>query len=136
LYPDTINQRKLRTTIGVELGAYVAGISFLQYIWYKDHERVAFHYYNDSKGYLQMDKMGHAYGAYWQSNSAYVGLRRAGVSKKKALIYGAPMGLVFQTPIEIFDGLYEGWGFPWSDMQPMLLGLYCLLVRKLCSMIK
>lgn len=121
-YPDTINQRKLRTTIGVELGVYVAGISFLQYIWYKDHERVAFHYYDDSKGYLQMDKMGHAYGAYWQSHSAYVGLRRAGVSKKKALIYGAPMGLVFQTPIEIFDGLYEGWGFSWSDMAANTFG--------------
>ena len=26
------------------------------------------------------------------------------------------MGLVFQTPIEIFDGLYEGWGFSWPDM--------------------
>ena len=63
-----------------------------------------------------MDKFGHAYGAYRESHSAYYALRRAGVSKKKALIYGGPIGLIFQTPIEVFDGLYEGWGFSTTDM--------------------
>lgn len=115
-YPDTINKKKLYTTIGIEVGAYVAGLSFLNYIWYKDHERVPFHYYDDSKGYLQMDKFGHGYGAYWESYAAYHALRGAGVDKKKALIYGGPIGLIFQTPIEIFDGMYEGWGFSWYDM--------------------
>lgn len=116
LYPDTINKKRLYTTIGIGAGVYVSGISFLNYIWYKDSERVPFHFYDDSKGYLQMDKFGHAYAAYWESYTAYYALRRAGVSKKKALIYGGPVGLIFQTPIEIFDGMYEGWGFSWPDM--------------------
>lgn len=34
----------------------------------------------------------------------------------KELIYGGPIGLIFQTPIEIFDGLYEKWGYSWPDM--------------------
>mgnify|MGYP001291101989 CR=1 FL=1 len=72
--------------------------------------------YEDSKGYLQLDKGGHAFTAYRESAAAYRALRSSGVSKKKALLFGGPMGLVFQTPIEIFDGLYEGWGFSWSDM--------------------
>lgn len=121
-FPDSLNKKRLHTTVAIEVTTYVAGLSFLQYIWYKDHDRVPFHYYNDSEGYLQMDKAGHAYAAYWQSQSAYAGLRKAGVSKKKALIYGAPMGLVFQTPIEVFDGLYEGWGFSWSDMAANAFG--------------
>ncbi len=121
-YPDTLNKKRLFTTIGVETGSYLVGLSFLSFIWYKDQERVPFHFYDDSKGYLQMDKAGHAYGAYRESFSAYYALRWAGVNKKKALLYGGPIGLIFQTPIEIFDGLYEGWGFSWSDMAANTLG--------------
>jgi len=129
-YPDTINKKRLTTTIGVEVGSYLAGLSFLNYIWYKDHERVPFHFYDDSKGYLQMDKFGHAYGAYRESYSAYYSLRRAGVSKKKALIYGGPIGLIFQTPIEIFDGLYKGWGFSWSDMIANTFGSSLFIIQE------
>jgi len=121
-YPDSINKKRLMTTIGIEAGSYAAGLSFLSFIWYKDKERVPFHFYDDSKGYLQMDKAGHAYTAYRESYSAYYALRLAGVSKKKALIFGGPIGLVFQTPIEIFDGLHEGWGFSWSDMAANTFG--------------
>ncbi|QCK15687.1 DUF2279 domain-containing protein [Mangrovivirga cuniculi] len=129
-YPDTINKKRLNTTIGIEVGSYLAGISFLQYVWYKDHKRVPFHFYDDSKGYLQMDKFGHAYGAYRYSYSAYYGLRMAGVSKKKALIYGGPVGLIFQTPIEVFDGMYEGWGFSWYDMIANTLGSALFVVQE------
>jgi len=99
-----------------ESASYLAGMAFLSFIWYKDHERVPFHYYNDTKGYLQMDKAGHAYASYRESFSAYYALRWAGLDKKRALLYGGPMGIILQTPIEIFDGMYEGWGFSWPDM--------------------
>jgi hypothetical protein len=116
VYPDTLNKKRLYTAIGTKAATYAAGLSFLSFIWYQDQERVPFHFYDDSKGYLQMDKAGHAYAAYWQSYSAYHALRWAGVSKKKALLFGGPMGIIFQTPIEVFDGLYEGWGFSNYDM--------------------
>lgn len=115
-YPDTLNRKRLITIISTETISYVGGLYFLGGIWYKDKERVPFHWYNDSKGYLQMDKAGHAYSAYRESYSAYYALRWAGLNKKNSLIYGGPIGLLFQTPIEIFDGLYKGWGFSWSDM--------------------
>ena len=121
-YPDTLNKKRLHRVVGVELATYTVGLSFLSFVWYKDHESVPFHLYNDSKGYLQMDKAGHAYGAYWESYTAYYALRWAGMEHKKALIYGGPVGLIFQTPIEIFDGLYEGWGFSWSDMAANAFG--------------
>ncbi len=115
-YPDSIDKSELRKVILTESVSYAAGLSFLHFIWYKDTDRVPFHYYDDSKGYLQLDKGGHAFTAYRESAAAYRALRSAGVSKKKALLFGGPIGLVFQTPIEIFDGLYEGWGFSWSDL--------------------
>jgi len=121
-YPDTLNKNRLLTVITSEAGTYAAGLSFLSYVWYKDHERVLFHFYDDSKGYLQIDKAGHAYSAYRESYATYYALRWAGMDKRKALIYGGSAGLIFQTPIEIFDALYEGWGFSWSDMAANTLG--------------
>jgi hypothetical protein len=121
-FPDTLDKKRLYTVIASETGTYLAGLAFLSYIWYKDKQRVPFHFYNDSKGYLQVDKAGHIYGAYRESYAAYYALRWAGMDKKKALIYGGPIGLIFQTPIEIFDGLYEGWGFSWPDMAANALG--------------
>jgi len=121
-YPDTIQKTRLYTTIGAITTAYVSGLSYLKFVWYKDHKRVPFHWYNDAGGYLQMDKGGHAYSAYFESAVGYRSLRKAGVSKNKALWYGGSLGLVFQTPIEIFDGMYEGWGFSWSDMAANTFG--------------
>lgn len=114
--PDSLNRKKLYTAIATEAVFYTAGISYLQFVWYKDKERVPFHYYNDAAGYLQIDKFGHAFGAYVESYIGYHWLRAAGVKQKHALLYGGTLGLVLQTPIEIFDGLYEGWGFSWTDM--------------------
>ncbi len=115
-YPDSLDKQKLAWVIGTETAFYVGGMSYLQFIWYKDHNRVPFHWYNDNAGYLQIDKMGHAYGAYMESYAGYHLLRRSGVPRNKALIYGGALGLLLQTPIEIFDGIYEGWGFSWGDM--------------------
>ncbi|MEA1875749.1 MAG: DUF2279 domain-containing protein [Bacteroidota bacterium] len=129
-YPDTLNKKRLVTALACETGLYVAGLSFLGYIWYKDHERVPFHLYNDSKGYLQMDKAGHGYGAYRESYAAYYAMRWAGMDKWKALIYGGTAGMIFQTPIEIFDGLYEGWGFSWSDMAANTLGSLLFITQE------
>ena len=121
-----INKKVLASAIISESSIYLGGMSYLQFIWYKDHDRVPFHFYNDNKGYLQMDKMGHSFAAYGESYVGYHWLRRAGVNKTKALIYGGSLGLVLQTPIEIFDGLYEGWGFSWGDMIANTAG--CLLM--------
>ncbi|MFO7616077.1 MAG: DUF2279 domain-containing protein [Bacteroidales bacterium] len=116
--PDSlgVNRRMLTTALLTESAVYLGGMSYLQFIWYKDHERVPFHFYNDNKGYLQIDKAGHAFGAYIESYISYHWLRAAGVSKGRSLLFGGTLGLLMQTPIEIFDGLYEGWGFSWGDM--------------------
>lgn len=127
---DSINRKRLYTVIGSESAFYLAGNAYLQYVWYKDHARVPFHFYNDNKGYLQMDKFGHAYSAYHYSRKGYEALRWAGVSKKKSLIYGGPLGLFLQTPIEIFDGLYEGYGFSKGDMVANTFGSALFTVQQ------
>ena len=122
-YPDTLNKKRLYTVLATETGIYLAGLSYLSFIWYKDQKRVPFHFYDDSKGYLQIDKAGHAYITYYESLMAYSALRWAGINKKNALIYASTIGTIYQTPIEIFDGLYERWGFSWPDIAANTFGI-------------
>lgn len=130
-FPDSLNWKKINRLIVTESAFYVGGISFLNYIWYNDKQRVPFNFYNDNKGWLQLDKLGHAITAYKESYVGYYGLRNAGVKKKKALLYGGPLGLILQTPIEIFDGMYEGWGFSWGDMIANASGSALLIGQEL-----
>lgn len=115
-YPDSLNQGRLR---GVAIGGAAAyGITMvgLYQLWYKDFERSSFHFFDDSRDWLQMDKVGHAYSAYLLSDLTYSSLRWTGLDKKKAVIYGALSGWLAVTSIEFFDGHYDGWGFSWADV--------------------
>ncbi len=121
---DTVKLNKVRlakVVTGVSV-AYFGSMSYLQYVWYKDHLRVPFHFYNDSKGYNQIDKFGHAYGAYLESYIGFHSLLWAGVPRRKAALYGGSIGFLLQFPIEIWDGMYEGWGFSWSDVAANTIG--------------
>jgi hypothetical protein len=108
--------KKVAPVIATESALYIGSIAYLWGVWYKDMDRVPFEFYNDNKGYLQIDKCGHAFGSYLEGYITYNWLRSVGVSKKKALIFGAPVGLVLQVQIEVLDGMYEGWGFSKGDM--------------------
>lgn len=131
LKSNPVDKKKLARAIVTETVLYSGLISGLGFVWYKDAERVPFHLYKDGKGYLQMDKMGHAYGAYVESYLCYKWLRSAGVSKNKSLLFGGTMGIVMQTPIEVFDGLYENWGFSWSDMVANTAGSVLLMGQEI-----
>lgn len=111
-----INKKRLAIVVGAESTFYVGGMLYLSEIWYRDYERVPFHWYNDNSGYLQMDKCAHSFIAYHESRVGYQALRWAGVSKNKALLWGGSLGFILQLPVEIFDGIYEGYGFSMGDV--------------------
>lgn len=108
--------------IAIETAYYGTAMFVLNQTWYKDREKVPFHFYNDNKAYLQVDKFGHFFGSYFESYIGYHSLRRTSVSREMALIFGGTLGFVLQTPIEIMDGIHEGWGFSWGDMAANALG--------------
>lgn len=108
--------KKIAPILATETALYGGSIAYLWGVWYKDMERVPFQFYNDNKGYLQIDKFGHAFGSYLEGYITYHWLRSVGVKKKPALIFGAPVGIILQTQIEVLDGMYEGWGFSTGDM--------------------
>ncbi len=127
----TVNKKILTRAILAESAFYIGGMSYLQFIWYHDVPRVPFEFYNDNKGYNQIDKFGHAFGSYLESYIGYQWLRRAGVPKNKALLFGGTLGFFLQAPIEIWDGLYEGWGFSWGDIIANTTGSAFLIGQEL-----
>lgn len=127
----TLKKGRLAGVISVASGLYIGSMAYLQYIWYKDHERVPFEFYNDLGGYNQIDKFGHIYGAYLESYIGFHSMLWAGVPRKKAVIYGGSLGFIMQLPIEIWDGMYEGWGFSWSDVGANTIGSLLVIGQEL-----
>ena len=132
---DSINtkiDKNFYKFLAVEGVVLTGAITYLKYQWYNDKERVAFHFYNDFKGWNQVDKLGHFYISYLESNVGYSLLKKFNFSEKKALHYGGFQGLILETPIEFFDAYHEGWGFSLSDMLANSFGsLFFIAQQKL-----
>lgn len=130
---DSINKRIIKPYKAIALSSayYASSLFALSKTWYKGREREPFHFYNDNKGYLQVDKFGHTFGAYAYSYIGFNYLINNNFSRKTALIYGATLGLILQTPVEIMDGIYEGYGFSWGDMAANTLGSALVLGQEM-----
>ncbi|MFZ0281311.1 MAG: DUF2279 domain-containing protein [Bacteroidales bacterium] len=127
----SLNKARLLVVASSASALYIGSMAYLQYVWYKDHDRVPFEFYNDLGGYNQIDKFGHFFGSYLESYIGFHSLLWAGVSRKKAVFYGGSLGFIMQLPIEIWDGMYEGWGFSWSDVGANTLGSIFVIGQEL-----
>jgi len=94
-------------------GSLSAGLYFT---WYKQYDQSKFHFFNDMGEWRNMDKAGHVFSGYLQSDFMYHSLRWAGVDENKSIWYGAAAGIAFQSTIEIMDAFSTEWGFSVSDM--------------------
>lgn len=113
---DSINHKKLnRLIIGTSVGYTLAMVS-LSEVWYSDFDKQSFRFFNDSKEWYQMDKLGHFYGAYQISNASSNALRKTGIPKKQAQKIGALASFAMMSSIEIFDGYSSGYGASASDL--------------------
>ena len=105
-------------TILFSAGSLIA----LNHAWYKDHARTSFHTFDDSREWLQVDKVGHVWSAYTFSRFAGDFWKWAGINDKKAVLAGSVTSLVYLTGIEYLDGHSSKWGWSWSDMAANLAG--------------
>lgn len=126
-----VNKKTIYRSLGLTGSYYATSILILNNTWYKGKDRVPFHFYNDNRGYLQVDKFGHMFGGYVYSYAGYHGLLELGATRKEALIFGSTLGFVLQFPIEIMDGLHEGYGFSWGDVAANTMGSVLVLGQEL-----
>ncbi|EAY26759.1 DUF2279 domain-containing protein [Microscilla marina] len=110
-----VNRSRLRTLIVGSSVLYGAGLVGLNEVWYKNSPKQSFHWFDDSQEWKQVDKVGHFYSTYHFSLGASRAFRWTGLSEKKSMFWGAIMGIVVMTPIEILDGFSAGYGASLSD---------------------
>jgi uncharacterized protein YfiM (DUF2279 family) len=114
----TKEQKRKRQWIvgGVNVVGYGGTLVILSNTWYKDYAKTDFHTFNDSKEWLQVDKVGHAWGAYNAGLVSAAMWKWAGVPSKKAALIGALSSTAFLTGIEFMDAHSAKWGWSWSDI--------------------
>lgn len=113
---DSIDHKKLnRLIIGATAG-YTLAMVGLNEIWYSEFDKQSFRFFDDSKEWFQMDKLGHFYGAYQISDVSSRALIKTGMPKRKAQKIGALASFSMISTIEIFDGYSSGYGASVSDL--------------------
>jgi hypothetical protein len=120
--------------IGIAAGGgtlYAASMAVLSQAWYKDHPKSSFHFFDDSREWLQMDKAGHAFTSYYEGVYGIKMLKWAGLSSRQAAWYGGSWGFLLQTPIEFFDGHSADYGASLSDVAANTFGTALVISQEL-----
>ncbi len=133
--PDSVDTAVQKQRLLILGGGFAAGYSgmliSLNKAWYQDQERTDFHFFNDNRQWRQVDKVGHFWGAFHQSRAGIDMLRWAGVEDNKAILYGGLLGVVLQTPIEVFDGYQSDYGASVGDLVANTIGSAAVVAQEL-----
>ncbi|PHR32196.1 MAG: DUF2279 domain-containing protein, partial [Fluviicola sp.] len=119
---DSLSKRRaIGTSVGI--GSFWSGSMIgLSQVWYSQVEKSPWHSFDDSKNWLQMDKVGHFYISHKISQFCRDKYVWSGVDNKTATWIGAGISIGYQTTFEFFDAYSANWGFSWSDVAANTLG--------------
>lgn len=131
---DTIpvpSSKRLPWVAGITSAGFAGSLIVLNEAWYKEQGRSSFHVFNDSKEWLQVDKVGHGWSAYNAARATGSLWRWAGLSQKKAAWMGGISSFAYMTGIEVLDGFAEKWGWSWSDVAANSFGVGLYLAQEI-----
>jgi len=124
-YPDSLKKGRLAGVLAAQGALYAGSLTGLYFLWYNNYPQSAFHLFNDNDEWLQMDKMGHFFSAYYLSEVMYASYRWAGIKRNQSILFGSLLSYAFMLNIEILDGFSSEWGFSLGDLGANTMG--CLL---------
>jgi hypothetical protein len=120
--PDSLHKPRMIGVCAGQATVWVSSMIGLNNAWYANYPKSKFHFYDDHKEWLQVDKIGHGWSAYFGAQLSTGLFRWAGVRPKRAAAYGAGVGIAFVTLIEILDGYSKEWGFSVADISANTAG--------------
>ena len=120
--PDTLDKVRFWTATSSGLIIYTGTVISLNELWYEEYPRTKFHLFNDGKEWQQMDKAGHMFTTYFESDWIYHVARWTGMNRKSSIWTGALLATGMQTTLEVLDGFSSKWGFSMYDMAFNLAG--------------
>lgn len=130
--PDSISRIRTWSAAGVSTIGTSTVLGILSKEWYSDYPTVPFHFFNDNKEWLQMDKLGHGIASFYGGYYGYNVLRWAGVKEDKSIYYGGVYGFAFLLATEIMDGVSPAWGASLGDLSANGLGTGLFMAQQLC----
>tara|TARA_B110000240_G_scaffold51507_1_gene58881 strand:+ start:273 stop:1187 length:915 start_codon:yes stop_codon:yes gene_type:complete len=113
---STIDKKKRNILIISEVASYTLALVGLNQLWYSDYPKSSFHFINDNREWLQMDKLGHMTSSYYSGVAGIKAYKWTGMKRNNAIWYGGLTGTFFLTIIEILDGHSEQWGASSADL--------------------
>lgn len=123
LYDTTeYNARGLKKKVIVAGTVYTAGLIGLNEIWYKENPRQSFRFFNDSREWKQVDKVGHFYSSFYLSALSGRTLNKSGLKSLSSSAIGSVTGWVALSAIEILDGHSAAYGASSTDLLANLAG--------------
>lgn len=120
-----IKRNRLLLVSGSTIAAYSGTMFILNQLWYSKYSHSSFHFFNDSQEWLQMDKVGHSFSAYYLNNIITNEFLWTGMKRNRSVLWGSGIAFAAMTGIEVFDGFSSKWGASWTDLAANLSG--CLL---------
>jgi hypothetical protein len=109
--------KKRKWVLGsVQTSLWAGSFLALNKAWYANYPKSPFHFYNDSKEWLQMDKIGHSWSTYQISQHTSKIWQWAGTRHKQSVLIGSLSGMAYLSVIEILDGYSDKWGFSGYDV--------------------
>lgn len=128
---QNIAKKRQLIVSGINIGGFGGSLIILNNTWYKNYPKSNFHLFNDSKEWLQVDKIGHAWTAYNTGKISTELWKWSGMEHRKALWLGGLSGAAYQTSIEILDAHAEKWGWSWTDMAFNFFGSTLFIAQEL-----
>jgi hypothetical protein len=116
------SKNRVKLVAALNIAAYAGSLVALNEAWYKGYPRTSFHVFDDSKEWLQADKVGHAWSAYSLGKYSSDVWQWAGLPHKKAVWIGGLSGAGYLTIIELLDAHSARWGWSWADMAANVTG--------------
>lgn len=131
LFEKDQKHKRTKIVIAGNAIAYGGTMVALYTAWYKNYPQTGFHFFNDNKEWLQVDKVGHAWSAYNEGRASIQMWSWAGLQHKNAVWIGGLSGLAYQSIIEVLDGFSSEWGFSWGDYLANISGSSLLIGQEL-----
>lgn len=111
-----LRQKRLKPLLIGSAAGYGALQAGLYTLWYAEQPQTSFHFFNDNRQWMGVDKMGHTYSSFQLSRLSAESLQWAGMPAAKAGFYGSLSGFLLMAPIELLDGFAAGYGASWGDL--------------------
>lgn len=127
---DSFPDRRKWLVGGATTVLTAGSLSVLASVWYADYPKSSFHSFDDSREWLQMDKLGHAYTANVLSQAQYQAWKWAGASENSAIWRAGAVSWGYLLGVEILDGFNQEWGFSFSDLAANTAGTGMFMLQQ------